>query len=458
MPKQGQAVAVIKLIDNGFQLLKPTHRFLTVLRPGDQRVNASTSCLLTTTLPAMLVLRRRPRCTRRAIAWRDTPRRRAASACEIQSARDAVIYYIDNVNTNHYGTDCNKKMMHHRGNVIASVSRIVSSTRRSVSLRFRMNPPPQTALAFGSAAHPKELVGGLPPFFQTDLGACYLGDSREVLAKIPDSSVNLVFTSPPYALHFKKEYGNVDKEDYVHWFLGFAREIQRILTDDGSFVLNIGGSYNPKVPTRSIYHFKLMVALVEELGLHLAQECFWYNPAKMPMPAEWVTVRRIRVKDSVEYVWWFSKTPWPKANNRRVLRPYSADMIRLNRRGVRATVRPSGHNITTDFNKLDAGGSIPANVLETDNGADDLLRLGNNAANDRYAKLCKERGVKMHPARFPAALPEFFLKLLTDEQDVVLDPFAGSNTLGSVAERMVRRWIGIDEVQEYLEGSRFRFE
>lgn len=301
------------------------------------------------------------------------------------------------------------------------------------------------------------MVQNAEPFFATDLGAAYLADSRELLRRMPDSSVNLVFTSPPYALHFKKEYGNVDKQDYIEWFLEFAVQIRRVLTDDGSFVLNIGGSYNPGVPTRSIYHFKLMVALVEEIGLHLAQECFWYNPAKMPMPAEWVTVRRIRIKDSVEYLWWFSKTPWPKANNRRVLRPYSADMLRLNRRGLRETVRPSGHNITSDFNKLDAGGSIPANVVEPDTIADDLLRMGNNAANDQYAKLCKQSGIKMHPARFPAALPEFFLKFLTDEQDVVMDPFAGSNTTGAVAEKMARRWIAVDEVKAYLEGAHLRF-
>jgi DNA modification methylase len=254
-----------------------------------------------------------------------------------------------------------------------------------------------------------------------------------MLAGLPDGSVNLAFTSPPYALHFKKEYGNVHKDDYVEWFLTFAKEVYRTLADDGSFVLNIGGSYNKGLPPRSTYHLKTLIALVDEVGFHLAQETFWYNPAKMPMPAEWVTVRRIRVKDSVEYVWWLSKTPWPKANNRRVLKPYSADMIRLNRRGVRATVRPSGHNITSDFNKLDAGGSIPGNVLE-EALPDDLLRFGNNAANDTYTKRCKEAGLKIHPARFPASLPDFFVKMLTDEGDLVVDPFGGSNTTGMVAE------------------------
>jgi len=304
--------------------------------------------------------------------------------------------------------------------------------------------------------HPKHLMGESMPFYETAAGAAYLGDSREALAALPEGSVNLVFTSPPYALHFKKEYGNVSKADYVEWFLSFAREIHRVLADDGSFVLNIGGSWNPGAPTRSLYHYKLMIALVEELGFHLAQECYWYNPAKMPVPAEWVTVRRVRIKDSVEHVWWLSKMPQPKADNRKVLRPYSADMLRLAKRGVKTTVRPSGHNINSSFDKIESGGSIPSNVLE-DQLASEMLIAGNNSANDPYTKRCKATGMKIHPARFPAVLPEFFIKLLTDEGDLVVDPFAGSNTAGAVAERLGRRWLAMELHEEYLEGSKFRF-
>lgn len=315
-------------------------------------------------------------------------------------------------------------------------------------------------LPFDAREHPSALVRGLSPFYSTPRGSAFLGDSREMLAALPTGSVNLAFTSPPYALHFKKEYGNVQKDEYVEWFLSFAREVFRVLADDGSFVLNIGGSYNKGLPTRSTYHLKTLIALIDEIGFHLAQETFWYNPAKMPMPAEWVTVRRIRVKDAVEYVWWLSKTPWPKANNRRVLKAYSADMLRLNRRGVRATVRPSGHNITSDFDKLDAGGSIPGNVIEEalPDAPDDLLKFGNNAANDQYTRRCKEAGIKIHPARFPASLPDFFIKLLTDENDLVVDPFGGSNTTGMVAEGLRRRWLVADNVEEYLDASKFRFD
>jgi site-specific DNA-methyltransferase (cytosine-N4-specific) len=318
--------------------------------------------------------------------------------------------------------------------------------------------PVQPAFKFTDTKHVQELMPKFMPFYSTNFGAAYQADSRMVLKNLPDKSVNLVFTSPPYALHFKKEYGNVEKSDYVEWFLSFAREIYRVLTDDGSFVLNIGGSYNQGIPTRSIYHLKLLIALVEKVGFHLAQECFWYNPAKMAAPAEWVTVRRIRIRDSVEYVWWLSRSPWPKADNRRVLKPYSKDMIRLNQRGVRPTTRPSGYNIKRTFDTIDAGGSIPPNVIEIgDEVPTGMLKFGNNASNDSYTRLCKEQGIKIHPARFPATLPSFFIQMLTSEDDIVVDPFAGSNTTGAVAEGFQRRWIAVESVEEYLKGSQFRF-
>jgi DNA modification methylase len=282
------------------------------------------------------------------------------------------------------------------------------------------------------------------PFYYTNWGASYKADSLKLMKKIPDNSINLIVTSPPYALVFKKEYGNVDAEDYVGWFMEFAKEFNRILKDDGSLVIDIGGAWNKGVPTRSLYQFELLIALSKTF--HLAQEFYWYNPAKLPSPAEWVTVRRIRVKDSVETIWWMSKTEYPKANNANVLKPYSKDMQRLLTNGYNAKKRPSGHNITEKFNK-DNNGSIPPNFLS----------IGNNDANSKYFRLCKENGIKPHPARYPAELPEFFIKFLTDTNDIVLDPFCGSNVTGIAAEENKRRWIGIELIDEYLEGSKFRF-
>ncbi|MGB8355623.1 MAG: site-specific DNA-methyltransferase [Chthoniobacteraceae bacterium] len=314
----------------------------------------------------------------------------------------------------------------------------------------------QTLHLNGNEADPL-LISGQEPYYTTTHGAAYLGDSLALLRAMPESSVNLVVTSPPYALHFKKSYGNVSKADYVEWFKPFAAEIFRVLRDDGSFVLNIGGSWNEGAPTRSLYQYKLLIALVEEIGFYLAQECYWYNPAKMPVPAEWVTVRRVRVKDSVEHVWWLSKTKSPKASNLKVLKPYSADMLRLNARGVKETKRPSGHVINASWDKIKADGSIPGNVIE-EQLPDDLMKFGNNSANDTYTTRCKEAGIPIHPARFPSALPAFFIKMLTVEGDVCVDIFAGSNTTGATAEKLDRRWIAMELLPEYLDASKFRFE
>lgn len=290
------------------------------------------------------------------------------------------------------------------------------------------------------------IIPSKKPVYKTELGAAYVGDALDLLKGVRTDSVDVIFTSPPYALHFKKEYGNVDKDKYVEWFLEFAKEFNRVLKPEGSFFLNIGGSYNKGHPTKSLYHFKLLVALVDKVGFFLAQELFWHNPAKLPVPAQWVTVTRQRVKDSVEYIFWLCKTERPKASNLNVLAPYSKDMERLLKKGYRAKERPSGHKITGKF-KRDKGGAIPSNLLE----------CGNNSANDAYIKSCEKAGIKPHPARFPWNLPEFAIKLTTDEGDLVLDPFAGSNTTGAVAERLKRRWLAFEIEEIYLEGSKFRF-
>ncbi len=284
------------------------------------------------------------------------------------------------------------------------------------------------------------------PFYTTPYGAAYLGDALNYLRQMEPETVDLIVTSPPFALKRKKEYGNVEAEDYVPWFLDFALEFKRVLKESGSLVIDIGGTWVKGQPTRSLYHFELLIALCKTVGFHLAQEFYWYNPSKLPSPAEWVTVRRIRVKDAVDPIWWLSKTPFPKASNWRVLQPYSDSMKKLLERGYKPMRRPSGHDISEHFAK-DNKGSIPPN----------LLILANTDSNSAYLRECRRRGIKPHPARFPHGLPEFFIKFLTDPGDLVLDPFAGSNVTGEVAERLGRRWLAFELVEEYLEASKFRF-
>lgn len=283
------------------------------------------------------------------------------------------------------------------------------------------------------------------PFFSTNLGAAYLGDSHELLKAIPDESINLIVTSPPFALQRKKEYGNVPPEEYVDWFLSFADDFYRVLKEDGSFVIDIGGSWLKGKPLRSLYHYELLIKLCEKF--FLAQEFFWFNPSKLPTPAEWVTVRRVRVKDAVNTVWWLSKSENPKADNRSVLRPYSESMLQLLKNGYNPKLRPSGHDISAKFRK-DNKGAIPPN----------LLVHANTESNSYYLRRCREVGIKPHPARFPADLPKFFIKFLTKKNDLVLDPFAGSCVAGEVAEKLGRKWICFEIVKEYLVGAKFRFE
>lgn len=292
------------------------------------------------------------------------------------------------------------------------------------------------------------------PFYKTDLGRAYLGDSLSYLKKIPDESIDLVITSPPFALRRKKKYGNVAPEEYIEWFLPFAREISRVLVRKGSFVLDIGGTWNDGEPTRSLYHFELLLALCKQHALFkLAQEFYWFNPAKLPAPAEWVNIRRIRVKDAVNPIWWLSKSSYPKASNRRVLTEYKKSMLRLLRNGYNSGPRPSEHVISKKWSK-DNGGAIPPNLLNISN----LLSASNTKSFDSYLESCRKLKLKVHPARFVDYVPRFFIKFLTSPRDVVLDPFAGSNTVGYIAEKLGRRWIGIEMSEEYLLGSYFRFD
>lgn len=286
----------------------------------------------------------------------------------------------------------------------------------------------------------------LKPYYKTEYGKAYLGDTLDIIKHIPDSSVNLVLTSPPFALTSQKEYGNKSEGAYIEWFLQFSNEFKRVLTDDGSFVVDLGGAYLPGHPVRSIYQYELLCRMVKEQGYFLAQEFFHYNPARLPAPAEWVNVRRIRVKDSVNLVWWLSKTENPKADNKNVLRPYTEAMKSLLKKGYISKKRPSGHNITDKFNK-DHGGAIPPNILE----------LGNNDSNSVYMMKSKENGLKPHPARFPRRFAEFFIKFLTDEGNTVFDPFAGSNMTGYAAEHLQRKWIACELREEYIKNSMLRF-
>ncbi|UDW83389.1 site-specific DNA-methyltransferase [Pasteurella canis] len=287
------------------------------------------------------------------------------------------------------------------------------------------------------------------PLYKTALGSAYVADSLNMLSQIPDESIDLVMTSPPFALQRKKEYGNKEQEEYVEWLAEFAKLVFKKLKPTGSFVIDLGGAYQKGKPVRSLYNYRVLIKLCDELGFHLAEEFFWHNPSKLPSPIEWVNKRKIRAKDSVNTVWWLSKTEFPNADISQVLTEYSDRMKKLiadPEKYYTPAKRPSGHDIGTSFGK-DNGGAIPSN----------LLQISNSEASSQYLKSCKAVNVKAHPARFPAKLPEFFIKFLTKPDDIVVDIFAGSNTTGFVCEQLNRRWLSFELNHEYLATSIFRF-
>lgn len=286
-------------------------------------------------------------------------------------------------------------------------------------------------------------------YAETERGRVFHGDSLGLLHEtLPSCSVDLIVTSPPFALAHKKPYGNVDADRYLEWFRPFAQGMHRVLKDQGSLVIDIGGAWKSGTPTRSLYHFELLIMLCREFGFHLCQEHYWWNSATLPGPAAWVTVRRIRVKDAVHCIWWLSKTPWPKASNKGILVPYSDSMKALLKNGYTPTRkrRPSGHILSGRFG-TDHGGSVPSN----------LLVLANTESNGAYQRYCRFHHLPMHPARFPVRLPEHFIRFLTEERDLVVDPFGGSCATGEAAEALNRQWICCELEEDYLKGAMSRF-
>lgn len=287
--------------------------------------------------------------------------------------------------------------------------------------------------------------------YSTDYGDMYnskVEDFLEYNKKDLEGKVNLIFTSPPFPLNRKKKYGNLDGEEYVEWLKTISKELSCLLTEDGSIAIEIGNSWEKGVPVFSTLPMEALLEFKKASGLYLCQEFIVYNPSRLPSPIEWVNKRRIRVKDSYTRVWWLSKTPFPKANNSNVLVEYSESMKRLlKKKKYNSGKRPSEHNIGEKSFFSNNGGAIAPNVLT----------ISNTSSNDKYIKYCKLNDYTLHPARMPKELPEFFIRFLTDEGDVVFDPFAGSNTTGFVAESLSRKWISVELNSDYILGSKGRF-
>lgn len=288
--------------------------------------------------------------------------------------------------------------------------------------------------------------------YSTARGVMYRGLAEDVLqARFTQKyrgKVQLILTSPPFPLNRKKKYGNRQGKEYVEWLAAFAPLFREFLAPRGSIVIEMGNAWEPGEPVMSTMALEALLAFLKAGDLRLCQQFVCYNPARLPTPAQWVSIDRIRVKDSYTHVWWMAATTRPKADNRRVLKHYSPSMLRLLRtKKYNAGQRPSEHHIGAKSFLKDNHGAIPSNVLT----------ITNTLSNDPYLAYCKQKNLPIHPARMPKDLAMFFIKFLTDEEDLVLDPFAGSNTTGAAAAALNRQWVAIEPNDDYLEGSRGRF-
>ena len=253
----------------------------------------------------------------------------------------------------------------------------------------------------------------------------YLGDCREVLKEIPENSVDLIFTSPPYADQRKNTYGGIHPNKYVDWFLPIGEQLYRVLKSDGTFVLNI----KERVVNgeRSTYVIELILEM-RRMGWLWTEEFIWHK--KNSYPGKWPN----RFRDAWERLIQFNKSKKFNMYQEEVMVPMGDwSKSRLKRLSETDKKRDEskvgsgfGKNIS---NWLNRDMAYPTNVLH-------------------FATVCNN---KNHSAAFPEQLPEWFIKLFTKERDTVLDPFMGSGTTIFVANRMKRNSIGIDIVPEYYE-------
>jgi DNA modification methylase len=310
--------------------------------------------------------------------------------------------------------------------------------------------------------------------YRTDAGLFLHGHAEEVLAGPPAASlrgkVDLIFTSPPFPLNRKKKYNNLQGDAYVNWLESFAPLFKTLLKPSGSIVMEVGNSWVPGKPIMSTLAMESLLAFLRSGQFNLCQQFVWQNPARLPSPAQWVTVERIRVKDSHTHLWWMSPNERPKADNRRVLTEYSASMKQLLKSGTyNSGARPSQHHIGEKSFLKNNNGAIPGSVIKADYPAgtdaepvptdlpSSVMEVSNTHNATDYQKFCRKYEIVQHPARMPSALAEFFIRFLTEPGDLVLDPFGGSNTTGAAAEKLGRRWITVEPNVTYITGSLGRF-
>jgi DNA modification methylase len=285
--------------------------------------------------------------------------------------------------------------------------------------------------------------------FETPRGEFLWAEAESVVRMMNDKSVNLIFTSPPYKLQgVQRQYKN-KTSDYMSWLIAQAHEWKRVLTDDGSLVVNLGEVWIPESGgMRDPYLYRFLLAAIDEVGFHFADIHHWLNTSGGPR-GHCVTNARTRLNQNVEPLFWLTKTLHPKANNRNVLAPYKkATLDTYARKAARARTygNPSGRNSNGTADPAKTGGAIPSTCLQ----------IPNSTSSDAYMKGCRAAGLPIHPARFPKKLVDFHVRFLTDPKDRVADFMAGSGTVAEVCEELDREWVAGDCMKAYIHGALHR--
>jgi DNA modification methylase len=254
------------------------------------------------------------------------------------------------------------------------------------------------------------------------------GDCKEILRAYSDRKFDLIVTSPPYADRRKHTYGGVSPDEYVDWFLVRAKEFHRVLKDAGSFVLNI--KEKAENGERHTYVLELILALKKQ-GWLWTEEYIWHK--RNCYPGKWPN----RFRDAWERCLHFTKSRKFKMNQEAVMVPMGnwAD----------TRLKSLGKNDVVRFDSQ-VGSGFGKNIA---NWAQRTMAYPTNVLH-----LATECGNKNHSAAFPQALPEWFIRLFTDEGDFVLDPFVGSGTTLQAARALGRNAVGIDMLAEYCEMAR----
>lgn len=285
--------------------------------------------------------------------------------------------------------------------------------------------------------------------YATSLGIAILSDAESFFRGFSEP-VHLGFTSPPYPLQKARAYGGPSDElEWIDFITRVLEPICRNLVSGGSVCLNLGNDIF--VPggkgERSLYQERLVLALNDRLGLKKIDMIPWVNRAKPPGPTEYACKRRTHLSSGWESLYWFSNSPSElRSDNRRVLNEHTMRHKKLLMEGNKrqAVYGDGAYKLRESSYSNQTEGSIPKNVFERGNACADTLA---------FRKFASKLGLPHHGAMFPTALASFFIKFLTREGDLVIDPFCGSNKTGLAAQRLNRRFVSVDRCAQFLRTS-----